>query len=55
MIHYYYYGQSWGGGIGVASDVQTPHFLSGADLGNPWMDFFNFAHTHLLGGVEVPF
>ena len=20
-----------------------------------WMEFFNFAHTHPLGGVDVPF
>ena len=27
-------------------------FDSRADL---WMDFFNFAHTHPLRGVDVPF
>ena len=32
-----------------------PHFVSGAELGNPCMDFFNFWHTHPLGGVDVPF
>ena len=32
-----------------------PHFVSGAELGNPCMDFFNFRHTHSLGGVDVPF
>ena len=34
------------GGIGVASDVRPasgcPHFVSGAELGNPCIDFFNF-------------
>ena len=32
-----------------------PHFVSGAELSNPCMDFFNFWHTHPLGGVDVPF
>ena len=32
-----------------------PRFVSGADLGNPCMDFFNFTRTHPLGGVDVPF
>ena len=31
-----------------------PHFVLGADLGNLWMDFFNFAHTHLLVCVGRP-
>ena len=48
------------GGIGVASDVrpscsECPHFVSGAELGNSCMDFFNFRHTHPLRGVDVPF
>ena len=32
-----------------------PHFVSGADLGNPWRDFFYIANTHSLGGVDVLF
>ena len=32
-----------------------PRFVSGADLGNPWEDLFHIAHTHPLGGVDVPF
>ena len=32
-----------------------PHFVSGVELGNPCMDFFNFWHTHPLGSVDVPF
>ena len=33
-----------------------PHFVSEAELGNPWMDFFNFAHTHpLIGSLDVSF
>ena len=32
-----------------------PHFVSRAELGNPWMDFFNFGHTHPSGGVDVRF
>ena len=47
------------GGIGVASDVRhasgCSHFVSGAELGSPCMDFFNFWHTHPLGGVDVTF
>ena len=31
-----------------------PHLVSGADLGNPRGDFCHIAHTHPLGGVEVP-
>ena len=23
-----------------------PHFVSGADLGNPWVDPFHISHTH---------
>ena len=34
---------------------RCPHFVSGVELGNPCMDFFNFWHTHPLGGVDVPF
>ena len=30
-------------------------FISEADLGNPWEDFFHIAHTHPLGVVDVPF
>ena len=35
----------------VGVEVCLSAFLSGGDLLNPWMDFFNFAHTftHLLG------
>ena len=25
-----------------------PHFVSGADLGNPWVDLFHIVHTHPL-------
>ena len=32
-----------------------PCFISGADLGNPLGDFFDIAHTHHLGGVDVSF
>ena len=32
-----------------------PDFVSGADLGNPWVALFFIAHTHPLGGVDVPF
>ena len=54
-------------GIGVASDVRPSgrlsvrpvsgclHFVSGAELGYPCMDFFNFWRRHPLGGVDVPF
>ena len=38
----------------VRPDV-CPHFVSGADLGNPWLDFFTFAHLHPLEGVDVRF
>ena len=31
------------------------HFVFQADLGNPWVDPFHIAHTHPLGGVDVPF
>ena len=31
------------------------HFISRAHLRDPWMDFFNFAHTHPLEGVDMPF
>ena len=41
-----------GRGNGVASDVQPsrppsvcPHFVSEGELGNPWIDIFNYAHT----------
>ena len=29
-----------------------PHFVSGADLGNPWADLFHISHSHPLGGVD---
>ena len=32
-----------------------PHFVSGADLGIPWVDPFYIAHNHPLGGVHVHF
>ena len=32
-----------------------PRFVSRADLGNLWMDLFNFTHTHPLRGLYVPF
>ena len=32
-----------------------PHFVSREDLGKPWVDLFQIAHTHALGGVDVPF
>ena len=35
--------------------VTWPHFVSRADLGNPWVDPFHIAHTHPLGGVDVHF
>ena len=35
-------------GISVAFGVRL-HFVSGADLGNLWMNFFNFAHTSFRG------
>ena len=38
----------------IMSDI-WPHFVSGADLGNPWVDPLNIAHAHPLGGVDVPF
>ena len=55
------------GGIGTASDCRPSgcrsvrpasgclHFVSRAELSNPFMDFFNFWHTHPSGGVDVPF
>ena len=52
------------GGYGVASDVHgrplirpsiCPNLVSGADLGNPWRDLFNCAHTHPSWGVDGPF
>ena len=55
----------WGGGVlasprmsvwpAVSPTSGCPHFVSGAELGNLCMDFFNFCHTHPLGGVDVPF
>ena len=36
------------------SDI-WPHFVSGTDLENPWVDPFHIAHTHPLGGVDVSF
>ena len=53
-----------GGGYGVASGVHDrplirpsicQNLVSGADLGNPWSDFFNCAHTHPSWGVDGPF
>ena len=32
-----------------------PHFVYGADLGKPLRDLFPIAHTHPLGGINVPF
>ena len=32
-----------------------PHFVSGADLRNPWVDLFHVTHTHSFGGVDVSF
>ena len=49
--------QSWGGGYGVASNVRPsvrisfPKQISETHGGY----FFNFAHTHPLTGVAVPF
>ena len=31
-----------------------PHFVSRVDLENPWVDLFHIAHTHALGGGDVP-
>ena len=51
-------------GYGVASDVRDrplirlsicPNLVSRADLGNPWRDLFNCAHTHPSWGVDGPF
>ena len=51
-------------GYGFASDVRDrplirpsicPNLVSGADLGNPWRDLFNCAHTHPSLGVDGPF
>ena len=45
-------------GIGVPSDVCPSGigiFVSGAELCNPSMDFFNFWYTHPLEGVDMPF
>ena len=35
--------------------LPRPDFLSGAELRNLCMDFFNFWHTHSLADVDVPF
>ena len=32
-----------------------PIFVTVADLGNPWVDFLDIAHTSLSGVVDVPF
>ena len=37
------------------SHVRMYASVSGAELCNPCMDFFNFLHTHPLGGVDVLF
>ena len=38
--------------MSVCSAV-CPCFVSGENLGNPWIDFFNFLHTP-LGGLYMP-
>ena len=43
---------SWGSGF--TSDG-WPHFIFVRNLRNPCGDFFHVAHTHPLGGVDVPF
>ena len=32
-----------------------PHFSSGTDLRNAWVDLFHIAHTYPLGGVDMHF
>ena len=32
-----------------------PDFWALFCFGKPWVDLFHIAHTHLLGGVDVPF
>ena len=32
-----------------------PHFVSGEDVGEPWVDLFHIEHAHPSGGVNVPF
>ena len=41
--------------IGFNMPDLWPHFVSGEDLDNPCVDLFHIAHTHPLGGVDVPF
>ena len=50
------YGKSWKSHeISFLNLCENPVFVSGADLENLWGDFLHIAHTHPLGGVDVPF
>ena len=40
--------------FGFARQIFYRRFISGEDLGNPWVCFFHAPHTHPLGGVDVP-